>query len=163
MIPADHISFNDDGTEAWVVLNGAVAAVNGTTPWHGYDRPCDHPYYNEETGSCVWENVPRGCIDGRHTFTIEVEFVCVDDGHADGYECPADCTGRSFATYRVSVIPGMVLEIQPRNNVTGPQQIVPSGTGKWWLWSDYRMGETIADLPPAAAPGMWAVKLKVEQ
>jgi hypothetical protein len=113
MIPANHISFNDDGSEAWVVYaTGYEADVCKLL-----DRPCDTCGGNwqdymeplDRDGSVV-SPCPDCDGTGRHTFTIEVGgCICNGDSPAD----PA-CPGEQLPT-------------------------------------------------PDAAPGLWAVKLKVAQ
>jgi hypothetical protein len=128
--------------------------------------------------------------DARHTFTVEVENeewhceTCNDSGISHtgdtasscGY-CPTDTI-----TLRCSVVPGMVLPITNEQDDDQP----PLDHIETWLSSVGRMGslerydpltgdhyhhcdfdEYDGDeslhcftLPPAAAPGMWAVKLQ---
>ena len=190
-IPADHISFNDDGT-AWLVFDDDSWRVAGGPYWWHLDRPCDHC-----KNDGPW-TIDCGCIDGRHTFTIEVGrpangwhperdgdpdckcSACTGEAcwqyHPFGGHCDHDsidrhdgkeCDDPEFRTYRVSVVPGMVLPIY----ADFPGYDVP----QWIDVSDYYGDGVIMaslqtqglanppfiTLPPAAAPGMYAVKLKV--
>jgi hypothetical protein len=131
-------------------------------PCVAYDSPCD-----EECASQVCD-----CIDGRHTFEIIVNRACPADTDGDG-DC-ALCAHRpgfhSSIDYRVSIVPGMVLPIREWASHVDP----PLGR---WLALNVTDGERYSmqecyltgmtshpsniTLPSAAAPGMWAVKLRV--
>jgi len=154
MIPASHFHDNGDGT-AWVV---------GTEWWattimrDAQDRPCDtclgRTRYEGDNFVCP------DCIDGRHTFTVEVDHrLWMEGNYIDGH----------IDTIRVSVVPGMVLPIYDDNDerafrpydrciIIGTR---PQDEGIVVIWSGDGDFEQIT-LPPAAAPGMWAVKLAVQ-
>lgn len=191
MIPADHISFNDDGT-AWLVTAAQPHSCLGcgrtlldqtgcpgrtmhvahiTRP---LDRPCDacagtaanlldeldddHSFFKSEP--CP------DCVDGRHAFTIEVE--CDGPVHRSDRPCLNGCAYGAL-TYRVSVIPGMVLPVYGEDPGDWPDMltadklcVIIKNDGTAVLW-DGAGDFTSLTLPPAAAPRMDAVKLKVAQ
>jgi hypothetical protein len=157
MIPADRIHFNDDGTAWWVMDEAPHRGLNAI------DRPCDTcggSMYVWPEGSSFRSNTPCPDCDGtgRHTFTIEVEN--------DTY-----LIDPSF-TYRVSVVLGMVLPIYGEDDMGDrlPQEWMPhitinsfNAAQQWWRnpkCPDEWANDGIT-LPPAAKPGMWAVKLEV--
>jgi hypothetical protein len=154
MIPADHFLDNGDGT-AWIATHGGL----GIDLFDSFDRPCDTC-----DGLKVIELRPYGrgnerrCPDcdgtGRHTFTVEVEWV-------DGQRTPPQ-------RFRVSVVPGMVLPIVDQYDETydGMPSLECRDEGDiFWLYDqaycDAPMNSDVepieVTLPPAAAPGMWAV------
>lgn len=128
MIPFDHWHDNGDGT-AWLVKSGFDSDFPASR-LSELDRPCD---------TCSQYSGPndvinrKDCIDGRHTFEVEVE-------HHDAAYMTYQTSEPSTRTYRVSIVPGMVLPI---------------------LSLDPHRWPGVA-LPPAARPGMWAVKVRVE-
>lgn len=159
MIPASHISFNDDGT-AWYIPHHELWKRNPhfiEDYWKRLDRPCDN-LCGDIGESC------DDCINGRHTFTIEI------DGWYD--EAAGAFVGavRGNRTLRVSVVPDVVLPIydecpdeKPADHIchawAGGQQ-----SAEWWYhrsfdYTDWT--ERQITLPPAAEPGMWAVQLQV--
>lgn len=189
MIPADHIHFNDDGT-AWMIVREFVERNDRWWDSARYlsdlDRPCDTcdgvgcsmnglesgdhgPLACEHLGCCP------DCIDGRHTFEIEVEGCVCDSEHGYVDSCPGN------QWHRVSIVPGMVLPIYGVP--------MPLGTGRATDWGDademmlfvestpqpfigimqvsgtaYLVDVGQAEritLPPAAKPGVFAVKLTV--
>lgn len=162
MIPADHWHDNDDGT-AWWVWDG-----NGTAHPPAYldvlDRPCDTCADIDVRGG-----TPRrdpGCINGRHAFDVEVECgvaMCRNGNPGyweDGGKC-GYCDGSTIQSRRVSVVPGMVLPIVHHLDWLSDLRCVEfDKDGDYQLW-DGRGNPTPATLPPAARPGMWAVKLRV--
>jgi hypothetical protein len=158
MIPATSFQLNDDGT-AWCVLANH-AKMGGWPWWMALDRPCDTCGGDldlaEPEGDCT------DCIDGRHTFTVEVEPFNAE--LADAFNLP-------FVpiTHRVSVVPGMVLPIvEEAGSKDIPGRVVTynvqSGLGgsvvRTWLWDGLEARESIT-LPPDARPGMWAVLVKM--
>lgn len=153
-ITKDHISFNDDGT-AWLV---DIHRWGGSI--YRLDRPCDYCQRNDLSPmSAIGFVCPAMCIDGRHTFTIEVEEPL---GRGDVFPDPG-----WFTTHRVSIIPGMVLPIVgSADHDPGELCAIVEITddGEHCLWPegiDNHFDVEWITLPPAAAPGMWAVKLKV--
>jgi hypothetical protein len=156
MIPASHWHDNGDGT-AWRIMDHDYREGPGLDP----DRPCDTC-----GGQTRYEGDNFHCPDcsgtGRHTFTVEVETFTVFDA-SDG--------GRGIryepSTHRVSVVPGgMVLPIvDDVGPVPSETHIRITGGGIAWLAERIEGGgwrHTEITLPPAAAPGMWAVKLAVQ-
>jgi hypothetical protein len=163
-IPADRFLLNDDST-AWVV-------GESLDWWMTIDHPCDtcdgQTRYEGDGFVCSAD-----CIDGRHTFPVEVECPNIECGDVRVGPCPK-CGNRNAPrrrdTYRVSIVPGMVLPI-----VSKPSDLdVPCVTllGAWrdrmvgMHWhkphDEWEMpGTVITDLPSAAARSQYAVKLKV--
>ena len=161
MIPADHWHDNGDGT-AWLVTHGGL----GIDLFDSFDRPCDtcggtgrrqvDQYGNvwgdklaEAMSTIIVGDIPcPNCIDGRHTFTIEVEVPQVLPKHWPAH-------------LRVSVVPGMVLPIVHDPGKTDEQVIEMGFSDRtkavlWW----HDRGWSRITLPPAAQPGMWAVLVK---
>ena len=152
MIAADHIAF--DGDTAWLVMEHLEA-------WLGLkDRPCVTctgtglvPFGLPSNGP---ERCPD-CIDGRHTFEIEVAT-----SESKGF-------GEFIDTYRVSIVPGMVLPIvdtlpESGYQVEGQRAVFndPAWPGESFIRNIRGDIDGIAALPPAAKPGMWAVQLNVQ-
>jgi hypothetical protein len=169
MIPADSWHDNGDGT-AWLVDDRRFVPNAGAW-WGDLDRPCDtcggwgeleddHPVY----GAAMGADCPDCDGTGRHTFTIEVDNVDTVDEFIEHGNC---------RSYRVAVVTGMVLPIAAMDNegecgfadnedhvCVAPNRIggidgvdhvaYVNGT------SDY------ITLPPAAKPGMWAVKVRTQ-
>ena len=195
-IPADHITF--DGDTAWMVLPpfDPETEMAEDDP-RSLDRPCHtcggemlvvDPHEPTSSVDCP------DCIDGRHTFEIEVERP-VDGWHPDWTgdpECKCrPCTGEAcwvghpfdehcnhdsidrhadrecddpeFRTHRVSIVPGMVLEIWRGHPPTEVRRFIAAWGDDWVLVDrDTNTGPIIAAFPPAAKPGMWVVQLKGE-
>ena len=146
MIPADHIT--SDGDMAWLV----VAADPDEYGWAAaLDRPCDTCGSTAPDAPFI-QNCPD-CINGRHTFEIEVSFGAMT---------------RGFRTHRASVVPGMVLPIiadcrSDRIPAQACIEVVSASYIREWCWSDRwkRWQHRVVTLPPAAKPGMWAIQLKI--
>ena len=155
-IPADRIKFSDDGTTAWLI-------VRTFDQWfweEPLDRPCDTcgggdvaaqlaalPDMAKESAEAIQLVMSAAkrqlctCIDGRHTFPIEVGV-------------------------HVSVVPGMVLPIV--GPVKGPRPLRyvllnPADADAPWmaLGVPGPIFQRCDPLPSAAAPGMFAVRLNV--
>jgi hypothetical protein len=154
VIPASHISFNNDGT-AWYVFSESAK-------WWAdiKDRPCDTclgtklRVVSSPDGSEVYHG-PGPCPDcngtGRHTFTIEVAWQT----EVDAYESQS---------YRVSVIPGMVLPIVDGDQCPENPHVAMNPDGTSWHCNGTPYDgdrQAMVTLPPAAKAGMWAVKLKI--
>ena len=158
---ADHIRMGD-GT-GWVICPNEIE--HDSDPdwlrlafWHGSDRPCDT--CDGTATAPVPEVLPcPDCIDGRYTFTIEVEH-------------PNWCgLGDPIDRYRVSIVPGMVLPIHHGSTCKSPKPshvcihenpaefLIPPHNAQLVTYL-HDIAPAIT-LPPAAQPGMWAVKLKV--
>jgi len=170
MIRASHFHDNGDGTAWWIVKPVHRLGVTNTVGDDYYDpswfmsldRPCDTcdgttriacpgPSVEPKTQMgrdaaglvagkdyCYGMHMGHPCPDcesGRHTFTVEVETPVG--------EVYVQAKHRT-RTLTVSVVPGMVLPIY--GNEFGGWQISAAD----------------AHLPPAAKPGMWAVKLAVQ-
>ena len=159
MIPADHWHDNGDGT-AWVVVTDNEAR-DDQGPLSA-DRPCDtcggnwqdHMEPLDMNGNIV--SPCPDCIDGRHTFDVAVECRCSWNQHETGHP------------YRVSIVPGMVLPITAALSKAPPRHSgiemvhenavlrLHTDHVSWDSWQYHS-----ANLPSAAAPGMWAVKVKI--
>jgi hypothetical protein len=141
MIPADHITI--DGDTAWWVRDPGEWTDYGSI-LNELDRPCD-------TCGSMFDIDIRGivCPDchgtGRHVFDIEVATP-----EAKGF-------GDFIDSYRVHVVPGMVLQIHD-HFVKGPHVRLRNGRAVY-VEANERQHRII--LPSAAAPGMWAVQLAV--
>jgi hypothetical protein len=159
MIPADHWRDNGDDT-SWVVTSDPRNLLTGWVDGP-IDRPCDtcdglkqvRDYCSsEECDDPHCTLVTLHCPDcdgtGRHTFTIEV----------DTGEWSSVVQGMKTRTLRVSVIPGMALPIYDR--LAKGLCIVERADGSFSLFRADGRNAPIT-LPPAAAPGMRAVKLAV--
>lgn len=167
VIPHNHITFNDDGT-AWLIVH----ECDGDHPegenrlcdlaCKSLDRPCDTCGGSEHVpndGDWIDVDCPD-CIDGRHTFDIDVGGSALGWGGKRGDE-PHVAT--------VSVVPGMVLPIYgedpgdwPDMLTFGKPCVVIKSDGTAVMWDG--AGDFVAvTLPSAAAPGMWAVQLQEVQ
>ena len=150
IVPADRILI--DGDTGWLVIDGIVDEA-----WYqALNRPCDacggrvQMYWDHDPdlpmGKCI------SCIDGRHTFDLEVE-------RSDG---------RLLNFGRAAIIE--VLPIREWQSVLDPP------TGRWLALNrvdgdrysiqdcdGYGITTTPSNitLPSAAAPGMFAVRLKI--
>lgn len=152
MIAADR--FLLDGDTAWLIAeilpnSGKSFIKVGGVAYRpqALDRPCE-TCGGERLG--LPKSDPRAmdchCIDGRHTFTVDAEV--------DG--------GFSYVTLRVSIVPGMVLPIAHSSDCeldnTDPH--ICHWPPTWILYGSDSPYHSVA-LPSAAAPGIWAVKLRV--
>ncbi len=169
MIPATHVHDDGDGT-AWVVF-GDDDNERDFFPaeWvTDLDRPCDL-CNGTSTEYRQWP-YPCHCIAGRHTFDIEV-----DTGERDRLmHWPV------AHTYRVSIIPGMILPIvrgacpAPTNAPHRPAHVhlaEPSDDNQNQsgickedcdlVWDNPWKSHNLITLPAAARPGMWAVKVRI--
>jgi len=172
MTVADHIHFNDDGTAWWVIDGPGLRSsdIDSVRYLSDYDEPCD---------TCGGEGVVDdldndGAVvtcewcdgTGRHTFTVEVSCM------GDTERCRYVMTEHEH-TIRVSVVPGMVLPIHDRDNLLDGDtaldhdwqpHITVSADQALLCVRDARYtddwDERAITLPPAAKPGMWAVKLE---
>ena len=170
MIPATHVHDDGDGT-AWVVF-GDDDNERDFFPaeWvTDLDRPCDlcdgtganQPDEDYDDINIAWavddDTGPlydcTACIDGRHTFDIEVprHVAPMRDGIHIG----------TTVTYRVSIIPGMILPIGDRDDESTTALIFINEVGNAYLYDPHQPINVPVTLPPAARPGMWAVKLRV--
>ena len=153
MISADQITFDGD-TLWWAWTPTFFATYQITTPWtlQMYDRPCATC-----SGQTRYENdgyvCSARCIDGRHTFEIEVNTGVREWGFD------------KIKTYRVSIVPGMVLSIVANiGPVPDERHIRVTGAGIAWLAEPIDGGwkHTEIILPPAAKVDGWAIKFNVQ-
>ena len=153
MTPADRFLLDVD--TAWLVYEDqSLFSVDANKL---LDRPCDTckgeppPFVSYGPGMVQMQCADR-CIDGRHTFDIEVEVRTSQLGV------------EPKATYRVSIVPGMVLPIVGWTSPFPEAFITPDGD-RHRVYPTGVEPDTddtlLITLPPASAPGMWAVKLKV--
>jgi hypothetical protein len=149
---------NADGTEAWLVREAWEV-----DPDHDADRPCDRCFGEGVILVVNQGEEPCGVCNGtgRHPFDIEVAVE-----HTG--------TGWIADRHRVSVIPGMVLPIVKRHPISHYSTLAEGETTRVILRSLPAPGGVVVEytnhsgavvddltLPPAAKPGMWAVKLHV--
>jgi len=146
MIPASALHDNGDGT-AWLACQPISArAENDAAWWRQRDRPCD-------TCSDEWFSYRcHACSGtGRHTFEIEVNTN----------EWSSVIQGTKVYIHRCSVVPGTVLPIveEPWSGWCDPSVItlMRRADGDRGMIGNWKR----ITLPPAAAPGMWCVKLQV--
>ena len=133
-IPADHIAI--DGSTAWVI-------DDKDRWWHvNLDRPCDTcngrgTFTERHSGMSGQYN----CLDcdgtGRHTFTLDVESLCVQDGRHEMVDGACHFCGARFHKLTVHVV-----------------QVRSTDDENIHVWS-------ASPLPQATGRGMWAVELKV--
>ena len=168
-IPADHWHANNDGT-AWLIAQRCRDDRAPQEAHWGVGHPCVYGCraLDRPCGTCDGRGIAavtsRGedgydacpdCIDGRHTFEVEI------DRSSTLINFPPGTT--MTQTLRVSIVPGMVLPIVEL--VTGgecpdsPHVCLPFDQ---WCFYDGDVSEEDIALPPAAKPGMWAVKLAVQ-
>jgi hypothetical protein len=199
MIPRTHIEFNDDHTKAWLVMpadpiSTAFMIRNEWFPcssdgvpdwWAALDRPCETCNGRKAVEAEFWDltdpNNHLGWVDcpdchgtGRHTFAIDIKCPTYGDTHIGSVRAGTGrcehggCTG-GILTFRVSVVPGMVLPI-----LTVGVEGYPTDPPEQFVWitkkgvlrvvncvekSDTHCGQA----PSAATKGMYAVKLAVHQ
>ena len=163
MIPATHFRDNGDDTAWWVLTaSDTIDPATGENYIDTLDRPCGVCGGNGFTSNEMLRDAPcPDCIDGRHTFDVVVQ-TC------ERYDCPA-CIGDGpgshdrFRTNQVSIIPGMVLPIYGGCPDYEPADHICQCYDDQWTHhsSDGPYTEEQVTLPSAAAPGMWAVKLRV--
>ena len=166
MIPADQIAF--DGDTAWWVKNKPTYDGADGATLTSLDRPCDtcdgtganQPDEDYDDINLAWAtdddtaelyDCTGGCDGtGRHTFTIEVSFGVMT---------------RGFRIHRVSVVPGMVLPIvADADDLPDCPPLIEMDDGGVRFFDEGVVETNDAEpitLPPAAAPGMWAVKLRI--
>ena len=170
MIPATHFLPLHDGT-AWVVF-GDDDNERDFFPaeWvTDLDRPCD----TCDGGTFEIDKGFNGGVcpecagSGRHTFDVEVE--CWNDGTEmvcpRGSTCSPTCGG--WATYRVHVLDVLPIRqwASTLNPPLGRWLAMNGGSGRYSIQECDGIGLTShpsnVTLPPAARPGMWAVKVRI--
>jgi hypothetical protein len=177
VIPADRITFN--GNEAWWVVKPVHRRAVTNTVGDDYDDPSwfmslDRPCETcDETSYVQGEEFVRcGCIDGRHTFDIETPCpTCATKSEWCGFDGIGnpDCSNGT-ATYRAAIIEVLPITegLQCSERIAHVCQN-PEWSHTGWLHhaelTDDRHIETEWPiiLPPAAAPGMYAVRLKLSE
>jgi hypothetical protein len=164
-IPASSIHLNGDGT-AWLIVDETPTGTTaGRETAQRMARPCDSCNGDE------WMIEPDGddpgchcdgCVNGRHTFTVEVEcHICHNDPERIRW-----CSAAHWPTLRVSIREGMVLKVFDHPLRGGNRSGIELGNQdadhespntRWWhgQWSP------LGELPPDAKSGMWAVLLDV--
>lgn len=146
MIPADRISF--DGQHAWLVVGDKKEIADRWVEVGRICNSCDGTGWSDSRHLCH-----MGCIDGRHTWEIEVATK------AGGRFTPRT----EYQTLRVSVVPGMVLPISDRLDSSRPESYVARMRSGFFLIDRATDTGTPVTLPSAARPGMWAVQLRWEE
>jgi hypothetical protein len=182
-IPAEDFGPIIDGHAWWIVDH----------PVRGRERPCRYQCISAPAGREWWDGYDThrcDCIDGRHTFTVEVECDrCLTD--ARGYEMTGGAEwklpdgrwvracyscgdperfaspGSGFIEHRLSIVPGMILPIRDGTKpcADGSSHIRDDGPGyqprnRWVLMLERKMGDYVT-LPSGARPGRWAVQCTV--
>jgi hypothetical protein len=179
MIPADVFGPIVDGEAWWVVRK--CPEPRGQQSMHTdcnvgakiLDRPCA-TCGGMPLGFDGFHDCPDCSGTGRHTFIVEVENeewhceTCNDSGISHTGDTASDCGYcPTDHTYRVSVVPGMVLPIVTMTQACSDDQplpfIIAPAIGYNAVIAGYPDAEheTVVTLPSAAAPGLWAVKLRV--
>jgi hypothetical protein len=163
MIPADHFGPTVNGEAWWVMDEAPHSGLNAI------DRPCDTcdgsglRVASSPDGREVYHG-PGLCPDcdgtGRHTFDIEVACEACGDRH----DIPIG-NSSGGATYRVSVVLGMVLPIVDVVDECPEHShlcvFYDRRTNRWSFSDDTKL-DPVTALPPDAKPGMWAVKVAVK-
>jgi hypothetical protein len=168
MIPSSSIALSEDGRQAWWVVRECDCDHRVSVGCHKTLRRADQSCDACGGDSDRWFRLGGSpCPDcdgtGRHTFTIEVE-------HHDAAYMTYQTGEPGTRTFRVSVVPGMVVPI------------VDNDAPEWYERSDHHIGmgqdenaeyngriDTGTEpgyvrdviLPPDARPGMWAVQLQI--
>jgi len=147
MINADSISIQGD--RAWLLYRPGVDPM---VRWKQANRPCDtcdgRRWSLGDRTPGLYDAVPcKDCIDGRHCFDIEVEYA-----HNEG-------AWQDLTVHVIEVLPIV------GNGICGVERhVVDRGADgdDWHVCSSLNAWEQIT-LPPAAAPGQWAVELAVHK
>jgi hypothetical protein len=147
VIAADRITI--DGNEAWWVPPWTQASL---PPIANLNRPCETC---DETSYVQGEEFVRcDCIDGRHTFDIEV-------GRPFWLADPPTPRSRTYRAAIIEVLPifGENHDDWPSPHPPGPAYVRLNDSGRAFLLTPFESHEIT--LPSAAAPGMYAVRLAV--
>jgi len=166
MIAHDRILLDDDG-HGWVVFDKAWPAVD---QWDMLDRLCNTCGGTKikprpravVNGPIMPEYVACDCIDGRHTWTAEIEGFW--DDKAGAFVGAV----RDPRSVRLSVVPDMVLliEFDGDGHDGDHPHVCACETVRGWAFFPMPTGDdTVAGVPfPAAAkPGDWAVRVRWEK
>jgi hypothetical protein len=180
MIPHDRILLDDDGHGWWTPAEcGAdrACAMMPDDPCITHARHFDHPCYT--CGGHRYHLINGGpaiigcdarCIDGRHTWTAEIEPV--DCSHAwtgsylDGDHClkcgVRDCDEGQSRSVRLSVVPGEVRLIGD-DDTMGEGFLYRPDEDDRYLVVGGGLDQELIRLPDAAKPGeSWAVRVRWE-
>lgn len=183
MIPASSVAFQDDGT-AWLYVpdHGIRTDVTDSRRYMSdFDHPCDTCggtlHYVDDRGEVYEDSCPADCINGRHTFTIDVEraglacSVCGLSHLSAGAMPDGDHAWTPpVRSLRVSVKPGMVLPIVDQEDgcPDTPHVCVFHGRmggephNQWTLFGADGVEDELDPFPSDAKPGGWAVQLRTE-
>jgi hypothetical protein len=148
VIAADRIII--DGDEAWVVV--APDPKRGGISGQWLARPCNHC---DGTEWLNVEDINCDCIDGRHTFDIEVEHPAgLYYGHIK----------RRAAVIEVLPIVRYSAEAKGGPYILSLAAPKMSGESHCLVRPNTAPGQSqLIRLPSAAAPGMYAVRLKIKE
>ena len=190
MISADHFRDNGDGTAWWVLTENDCFIEWDIPRWFNRPcNLCDGGAFEIDSG--FNDGVCPDCNGtGSHTFDVEVEcwHDCKRFGgsvpgwaRGSGWDwVPCWCDGTFKIALRVSIIPGMILPIirgacpAPTNSPHRPAHVhlaEPSDDNQDQsgickedcdlVWDNPWKSQNLVTLPPAARPGMWAVKVRI--
>jgi len=180
MIPHDRILLTDDGY-GWLIVSDLVNGKPWIKLWESGNgrtveslgRPCytcgGHRYHLINGGPAIIGCDAR-CIDGRHTWTAEIEPV--DCSHAwtgsylDGDHClkcgVRDCDEGQSRSVRLSVVPGEVRLIGD-DDTMGEGFLYRPDEDDRYLVVGGGLDQELIRLPDAAKPGeSWAVRVRWE-
>jgi hypothetical protein len=137
-----------------MIMSADRIVIDGTTGWLVTDLPghftiLDRPCWNcEGQHDGTRETYCPDCIDGRHTFDLSVEC---------GKEYPW-----GTLNYRVSIVRVLPIHEDADDNPNMIEMVTlsPNGHAEYWDHNEVEQGIPIT-LPSAAAPGMFAVGLRV--
>lgn len=156
------------------MMFGHMTVFVAPQAWAQYDKLCEAcdgiGRITYMTGSSLsaddpmlWRKTCPDCRDGRQVW--EVRWDCREDGHPDGYECPADCDQAPAVRATIEVVPvvgwrGPLHATTPswgdRAEPTHPCILVINSHAilvpdKYWTWPD--SGPDPLPLDPLPRPG----------
>ncbi len=154
LIHHDHITITDNTALLVVSENEAVDAYG--PKWA--NRPCDTCDGCKHLCVDGVNNIRcPDCVNGRHTFTVEVDY---GSGNTYGGRTRGEPWGVEFRVHVIDVLP-IVDETDVLNGVTVPaHHVIMRYSGEAWAVVGTSPPERIT-LPSAAEPGMWLVRLAV--
>jgi hypothetical protein len=170
VIPHDH--FDLQGDTAWLVAQECDGdhrlSVGCHKTFDDLDQPCDTCGGTglEHWRTAVDEFDSARCSDcsggGRRSFDIEVSGGCICNGDSPpDPECPGSIGLRAYRASIVEVLP--IHDDCP--DMSPPDHVCHAYADEGWTWHrsfDHEdWTERPVVLPPAATPGMWAVKLNI--